>query len=1292
MKRIVLFLLLISISYSLSADEDFIVALPDHYSPLSVLRDDNTPAGFLVDLWRIWGLKTGHSVGFLITDPADCLEAVKDGRANIHGAYKRTDSDSVLEGITKAVYKTDSLLYYPSDRQAGSIQSFMGERIGLVKGSVDNESLKRTYPRLNFKYYKSYAALLQGMFRSEISAFIGEAVVVDQLLSNEMRQDSFKTVSSFELREELYSAVAPHNSQLIEDINRGFERFSIDEWQSLEELWIGNSDNRFYDSDRSQILSEDEQSWLDEHDSITLGVDPHFIPFEFLDDNGNYHGMAADYVELLNAILGTNMQVAAGLSWQEVLDRASRREIDVLPCLGITEERKQNFLFSDSYLHWRRVIAVRKGFPNVDSVADLEGLKVAVQRGSSHHGYILEHTDLEPVLFETAQEALKALSGLEVEAFIGNDAAISYDLTRLYLDNVEIRAPVSPELKSLSFAVRKDWPELVGIINKGLSAIDAEEKERIQNKWGYTLHKDLSGGVILSNREQLWLQANSPIRISGDSGWPPFSYYSDEGVYSGIITEYLDRLVQIPGLEIEIVRIDRWNDVMRNLRTGNIDIIDGIAVSPERREYFDFTEELLELETFLITRSDASGIYSLDKMDNMHVGVVEGYVTEDGIRKNYPDVQLVKYLSSSEGLLELSRGNIDSFVVDLPTFDYYSKRLGLTDLKVAGSTPFKYNVAFAVRKEDQILKGILDKFILSISVEERDRIYRNWVSLEFTKEFDYTLLWQVLAGFGIILILVSLWIRSLRRKEHKARSLFESSPLGMVRIGRNSAVQECNDLFADLLGREASEILGSSIEQILSGSPAVDFYRKARKGERSVFEGLVSFSSAGRSVDLRCIFNPVDNNESSNAVIATFEDITKRKKMEADLIQARKEADDANSAKSSFLARMSHEIRTPMNAIIGLSNIVLDSGLNDKQRDYIEKIEKSGYTLLSLINDILDFSKIEAGKMDLEIIPFSLEEVFDSLSNLISYKTENRGLELIFDIHPDVPLFLKGDPLRLSQILLNLCSNAVKFTEEGEILVRAEVAEISEIPENSKISENSEEDGLSEGAETNSEQIMLKFSVSDTGIGLSREQLDSLFSAFTQADSSTTRKYGGTGLGLAICKRLTELMGGDITVDSEPGQGSVFTFTARFEPDRDPGERIDSSSMDLSGLNILLVDDNETSLTVLKETLESMSFFVETALSGETALEMIEKNNSLKKDYDLIILDWRMPGLDGIETAFRIRNIEGEAGPPKLLMVTAYSREDVQKQSEEAGFSGLLTKPVSPSHLFDAIISAFSAS
>ena len=494
----------------------------------------------------------------------------------------------------------------------------------------------------------------------------------------------------------------------------------------------------------------------------------------------------------------------------------------------------------------------------------------------------------------------------------------------------------------------------------------------------------------------------------------------------------------------------------------------------------------------------------------------------------------------------------------------------------------------------------------------------------------------------------------IRESEQSFKYILETSPAAMrIKHPLENRYLFANQSYASMFGFALDDIGSIDMTRVYSDADDLKMIIQGLSNGQSIFNRRFSMCKInGEPVQVIASHIPVKFN-GEDGYLGWFFDVT-------DIQEAMDKAEDATRMKSDFLSNMSHEIRTPMNAIIGMSHLALKTDLNPRQRDYIKKISGSGQHLLGIINDILDFSKIEAGKLTIEHTDFEVSKVFDTVANLVAEKAVHKGLELVFDIDANLPTILNGDSLRLGQVLINYANNAVKFTEKGEIVITAKVLE------------------------ENDQDYFVHFGVRDTGIGLTEEQRGRLFQSFQQADTSTSRKYGGTGLGLAIAKQLASLMNGEVGVDSEPGIGSTFWFTAHLGKAKGVIKKLLPSN-ELRGKKVLVVDDNEIARNVLDDLLTSMTFVVEQVSGGAEAIEEVKKAVASNTPFEIIFLDYQMPGMNGVEAARAINELN-LTNKPHMVMVTSYGREDVIKEAETSGLNEILIKPVNASILFDSIL------
>ena len=675
-----------------------------------------------------------------------------------------------------------------------------------------------------------------------------------------------------------------------------------------------------YAADSSISWTEDELAFMEEHPVIRLGVDPGFVPFEFIDENGEYKGIAADYLSLISEKTGLQFEVVKELTWPEAYEMALAGKLDVLPAVGKTKEREEHFLFFKPYYYFKRVIVTRDTDTHISGMEDLEGLTVAVQRNSSHHSYLLSYPQINLSLYDSVEAALTAVATGTETAFIGNLATTNYLIRSNGLTNLRFVAFEAEKPQALYFAVRKDWPQLVSILNKALDAITENEKLAINNKW-IDLQTDIDYGPII-------------------------------------------RILSIIGAFVAIV----------------------IAVS-----FF--------------------------------------------------------------------------------------------------------------------------------------------------------------------------WIARLRKEvEH-------------------------------------------------------------------------------------------------------------RKRIQMDLERAKREADEANEFKSSFMARISHEIRTPLNAITGMAYLLKKTDVSLTQSMYIDRITQAANNMLNIINDILDFSKIEAGKVELEITSFSMDQVIQDVVNIISYKIEEQDINFRLSKDPLVPNWFFGDAKRIEQVLLNVLNNAVKFTRSGEVSLDIRLL----AKENDK--------------------YHLSFTTKDTGVGMTEEQINKLFTPFVQGDSSINRRFGGSGLGLAIVKNLVDMMGGEIKVFSTPGEGSTFIINLSLDVDKEREDvyRTALSSDHFKDIRTLVLERSGEDMSLIESYLSAFGMHCELTNSETSALSMLEAaDGKSARPFDLFIIDYDAPAGGGFSFVEAIRNDSKIVKMPKLMVLLPMTREDLFDKLNEYGIDMGIGKPITPSTLLNGILDLFN--
>ena len=640
----------------------------------------------------------------------------------------------------------------------------------------------------------------------------------------------------------------------------------------------------------------------------------------------------------------------------------------------------------------------------------------------------------------------------------------------------------------------------------------------------------------------------------------------------------------------------------------------------------------------------------------LRIGLGEGLVGQCAFEKKLIDVTDVPkdYIKIHSGLGE----SIPKHIVIYPILRV-DTLIGV--LEIAFFKPF-------TKTEKLLLSGLMPMVALSLDILDRN-LKTQQLLKQTIEQADH----MEMQAAQLEEQAVELELQQAELKETEAwfRGIIESAPDAMLVVDSDGTIVLCNKQADEVFGYAPGELIWAKVDKLVPVSvraqhPEMRQQFMEEGGTRMMGskKDLLGVRKDGSHFPVEVGLSKLPSTNGQSFICVSARDVTIKKEADIALYQAKKIAEDTTQMKSDFLANMSHEIRTPMNAIVGISHLIMKTELSNKQLNYMRKIQSSSQHLLGIINDILDLSKVEAGKIAIEQIDFKIEKTLNNLVNLISSKVKDKGLSLVFDIDENLPVYINGDPLRLGQVLINYANNAVKFTDEGKIVITVKVLEEKQ------------------------NELLLYFGVRDTGIGLSDDTKAKLFQSFQQADSSISRKYGGSGLGLSISKQLVELMNGEVGVESELGKGSLFWFTARLKKANKKMPYL-TQAKSLKGRRVLVVDDTELARYILETGLSNIGLNVTQASSGKQAIKHIKQAEKEGDPYEIVFLDWYMPDMDGAETAKAIRNL-ALTHMPHITIITAHGREEVLSEMHNMALDNILIKPVNASLLFDLVIRLLS--
>ena len=1013
-----------------------------------------------------------------------------------------------------------------------------------------------------------------------------------------------------------------------------------------------------YASESSLSLTEQELAWIHEHPKVSVGVTSDWTPFNFVSEEGQHDGISSDYLKLISKKTGLNFTSHIG-EWSHNLQKIKDKKLDLLPAVYFTEERTQYLTFSPPYFEMLDYFFIRDDL-DVEVLADLDGKRIAIPKDYAHIEVLKEHfPKIHIVTVNTFIGAIEAVLENRADILYDTYGSLTYTLKKEGINTiVPFKSTRHLGKKAIQIAIQKDKPILAGIITKGLDAISVAEKTEVYERWlGGRQSPEPTPILLFSEQESQWLNDHPIIRFAGDPNWLPYEAFDPYGNYIGIVADHLKIIEQKLGIKVEIIRTKTWRESVEKVKLGEIDILSETSDS-ELKSLLTFTEDYISSPIVMVMGNDEDYVESINQIKKKEIAVIKdyGYISE--IINKHPDLKLHYVDTIQEGLAAVATGEVDVLLATLAQASYHISELGINNIRIVGKTEFTTKLAFGMSAEFSPLVPLFNRALHSLSLNEKQIIFDSWGKQKFAERADYRWLAKIIGALLLFMLIMFYWNRKLAKEvalrsevEQQTKMLIDSLPIQIVVTSYNGQLlsanpQALNDYNLIYRGLDQYNIL-EFYANMHDRREVIKELKEHVKIEQKI---IPMKQSDGKIYSMMVSIMPIKYHKQ-RALLSIAINITERLEMEAELQSAKSHAESANQAKSVFLANMSHEIRTPMNAIIGFTELLNEHIEEPKLKSFVKTIQAAGNNLLVLINDILDLSKIEAGKLKINKAPCNPHDLFTELGNIFMLKMREKNIDFILDVDPIIPQGLYLDVTRLRQVLLNLIGNAVKFTDNGSIKITVRIEKEDKIPN----------------------KVDLLIDVEDSGIGISEDQQELIFQDFEQSDGQDMGKYGGTGLGLSISKRLIEMMGGQLLLQSQSGVGSIFTVklmaldTTSLPIESELEPPTNKVQIEFKSAKILIVDDVKDNQSLL------LAHFNDTALQATTAVNGLEAVNLVKQQlFDLILMDIRMPVMNGYQAA---EEIKAMSNVPIVALTASVMTDDFERKKSD-NFDGYLRKPV----------------
>lgn len=1025
-------------------------------------------------------------------------------------------------------------------------------------------------------------------------------------------------------------------------------------------------------------LDARQRQWLDSRPELLLGTSaPDYPPFDITLSGEDYEGITADYAGLLSQALHLPVRVIRFDSRNAAIEALKQGRIDLLGSANRFEAVDSGISLSRPYAPDQPVLVTHSGDTRMPDET-LAGMRLSMayhylppeQVRSQYPGAEL-HT------YPSFQSAINAVAFGQADVFLGDAISTRYLINNGYLNNIRIASLGRHEADGFGFAVRSDAPRLLEIVNRVLQDIPAETRNEIARRWSAGSDPGLGDRQLqFTAREQAWITAHRQVRVVVDEHDAPLSFFDSAGNLRGVTADLLDMIRLRTGLQFIIQRSSSREDMLRRVEQGQADLIGAVLPSQTLAERLAFSRPYLENSFVLVTRQGDRQPRLPQQLDGRQVAVARSGMLRTWLSRQHPRIVQVPFDSATQALQALLREQVDAAVLPLLSANYllsspeFEQHLHIT--ATAGEAPAL--ITLASRRDTPELASILDKALLAIAPQELAAVHdrwRTWTNSSASGHDYRPWVYRVLAGAGLLLLVLLAWNAWMRRQIHQRKlaeralsdqlefmsALVNGTPHPIYVRDREGRLRLCNDSYLETFGARRDQVIGHTVTDGVLSDPsearayAQDYRRVMASGTPLVLDRPLHIG--GRCLTIYHWILPFrDSLGEVQGIIGGWIDISERRRLIEDLQAAKDRADNASRAKSTFLATMSHEIRTPMNAVIGMLELALrraEQGQLD--RPALEVAYSSARGMLELIGDILDIARIEAGHLTLTPERASLRQLVESVVRMFDGLARQKHLELRLDFDAQLDTDVHIDPLRFKQILSNLIGNAIKFTPAGQVRVGASLAP--------------------------GDSPCLHLTVQDTGIGISAADRARLFEPFAQADNTGQMARSGAGLGLVICRSLCQMMGGTLTLDSEPGQGTCVTLTlplALLHAESAPSPAALPAMPSVRVLSILVVDDHPANRLLLSQQLSYLGHRCATAEQGEQGLEFWQQGR-----FDLLMVDCNMPVMNGYELtrAIRVREQAEQREPCIIWGFTANAQPEEMQRCRAAGMDDCLFKPIS---------------